>query len=265
MHNNPVLIDSHAHLELAPLVKDVPGVVERAKQAGVKAVVCVGIDLEDAKNAAAIAKDHQEVFLVVGFHPHNADSVTDSLLSEMEQMAKGPKVVGYGEIGLDYFRNHSSKDNQVSVFKEQLNLAKHLEKPVVIHLRDAYHEGLDTLERFAPFKAKGVIHCFSGTWDDAKRALDLGFYISIPGTVTYKKNDELRSIVAKIPADRLILETDCPFLAPEPLRGKTNEPALMVHTAQKVAEIRGMTFKELAGQTCENTLSLFGPYGLSIP
>ncbi len=265
MSNNWALIDSHAHLELAPLVKDVPGVVQRAKNAGVKAVICVGIDLEDAKNAAAIAVDYKEIFLIMGFHPHNADSVTDNLLGDMEEMAKGPKVVGYGEIGLDYFRNHSSKENQVAVFKDQLNLAKALGKPVVIHLRDAYDQGLDILEQFAPFNAKGVIHCFSGTWDDAGRALELGFYISIPGTVTYKKNDELRAIVAKIPDDRLILETDCPFLAPEPFRGKTNEPALIVHTAEKVAHIRGKSFEELANQTGENTLSLFGPHGLLVP
>ena len=153
----------------------------------------------------------------------------------MEVLARHPKVVGYGEIGLDFFRNLSPHDTQIGVFRDQLTLAKRLEKPVVIHLRDAYSRGLDMLEDAAPFPHGGVIHCFSGNEDDAKRALRLGFYISIPGTVTYKKNGKLRDIVKELPPDRILLETDCPFLSPEPLRGRDNEPANIVHTARKVA------------------------------
>jgi TatD DNase family protein len=252
-----VLVDSHAHLELEPLVRDPAAVVDRAEQAGIAYIVTVGIDLEDARLALEIADRFSHVFASVGFHPHNAKTATDGTLTAMEELAGHPKVRGYGEIGLDFFRNLSPQDLQRSVFADQLALAKRLKKPVIIHLRDAYREGLDMLEKAAPFPAGGVIHCFSGTKDDAKRALDLDFHVSIPGTVTYKKNDVLRDIVRTLPIDRLLLETDCPFLAPEPLRGKDNEPAYLVHTAQRVAEVRGEALQRLAEATTANARRLF--------
>jgi TatD DNase family protein len=254
----PSLIDSHAHLELEPLVKDPEAVVGRAVAAGVRAIVTVGIDIEDVKRALEIADRIDMVFAATGFHPHNAKDVGDSGLGMMEQFAQHPKVVAYGEIGLDFFRNLSPEQVQVGVFKDQLSLAKGLHKPVVIHLRNAYPQGLELLEQAAPFPAGGVIHCFSGDEHDAKRALDLGFYISIPGPVTYKKNDGLREIVRDLPSDKILLETDCPFLSPEPLRGKDNEPAYMVHTARKVAEVRGVPLEEIARTTTENAVRLFG-------
>jgi len=261
--NNPepsdkvLLIDSHAHLELEPLAHNPGAVVERAFAAGVSAIITVGIDLEDAKSALDIAEQFDQVFACVGFHPHNAKVVGDDALGKMEELARHPKVVGYGEVGLDFFRNRSPRDRQVAVFRDQLSLAKALGKPVVIHLRDAYSEGLAMLEKAAPFASGGIIHCFSGGLDDAKRALDLGFHISIPGTVTYKKNEILRSIVAQLPQDRLLLETDCPFLSPEPLRGKDNEPAFIVHTARKVAEVREVSLKEISRITTANAVRLF--------
>lgn len=254
----PLLVDSHAHLELEPLVAEAEAVVERASAAGVAYVVTVGIDLADAKSALALADRFERVFACVGFHPHNAKEADEEALLKIETVAHHPKVVGYGEIGLDFFRNHSPRDRQREVFARQLVLAQKLAKPVVIHLRDAYRQGLDMLEEASPFPAGGIIHCFSGTEADARRALDLGFHISIPGTVTYKKNDLLRSVVASLPEDRLLLETDCPFLAPEPLRGKDNEPAYIVHTARRVAEVRGVSFEEICRTTTMNAVRVFG-------
>lgn len=251
------LIDSHAHLELEPLVLDYEAVVRRATAAGVVAIVTVGIDLADARMALQIADRCRQVFACVGFHPHNARSASDESFADMESLASHPKVVGYGEIGLDFFRNLSPRDRQIAAFRTQLGIAKKLEKPVVIHLRDAYEEGLDMLEKEAPFSSGGVIHCFSGTWEHAKRALELGFLISIPGTVTYKKNEGLRAIVSRLPEDRILLETDCPFLAPEPFRGKDNEPALIVHTARRVAEVRGNAVEELCIATTANAVRAF--------
>lgn len=256
--HRPLLVDSHAHLELEPLVRDPEAVVARAVSEGVAAIITVGIDLDDVDAALKIADRIDRVYASVGFHPHNAKDVKDGSLAQMEQLAQHAKVVGYGEIGLDFFRNHSPQDTQVHVFRDQLSLAKKLGKPVVIHLRNAYREGLDMLERAAPFPKGGVIHCFSGDEDDAKRALDLGFFISIPGTVTYKKNTKLRDIVRDLPDDRILLETDCPFLAPEPLRGKHNEPAYMVHTARKVAEVRNVPVETIARITTANAARLFG-------
>jgi TatD DNase family protein len=253
-----VLVDSHAHLELEPLVKDPAGVVARASEAGVEAIITVGIDLEDVDRALTIADQFPEVHACVGFHPHNAKGVRENSLAMMEERARHPKVVGYGEIGLDFFRNWSPRDAQIRVFREQLALAKDLGKPVVIHLRNAYSEGLKMLREAGPFPAGGVIHCFSGTAQDARDAMDLGFHISVPGTVTYRKNHQLQEIVRDLPADRLLLETDSPFLSPEPLRGKDNEPAFIIHTAKKVAEIRGTTPAEIARTTTRNSARLFG-------
>ena len=251
-------MDSHAHLELEPLAQDADGVVHRAAKAGVAVIVTVGIDLEDARQALAIADRFPNVFACLGFHPHNAKDVDDEGLVAMEQLASHPKVRGYGEIGLDFFRNHSPHDRQRAVFAEQISLAKRLSLPVVIHLRDAYPEGLATLEKAAPFPAGGVIHCFSGNADDAARALELGFHLSIPGTVTYKKNHQLREIVRTVRSDRLLVETDCPFLAPEPLRGKDNEPSYMVHTVRKIAEVLDEPFERVAQTTTANAVKLFG-------
>jgi TatD DNase family protein len=253
----PVLVDSHAHLELEPLFDDASRIVERATTAGVSTIITVGIDLEDATRALEVADRFPNVFACIGFHPHNARAVGKNSLSEMEQLTRHPKVVGYGEIGLDFFRNRSPHPVQKAVFFDQLFLAKSLGRPVVIHLRNAYQEGLEMLEKAAPFPDGGVIHCFSGDEKDAERALRLGFYISIPGTVTYKKNDKLRNVLRTLPEDRIILETDCPFLSPEPLRGKTNEPANLVHTAQAVAEVRGVTYAAAAHLTTTNARRLF--------
>jgi len=254
---NVRLIDSHAHLELEPLVEQTQAVVARALAVGLIGIITVGIDLQDARAALGIAEQFDMVFAAIGFHPHNAKDVGDYDLAKMEELCENPKVVGYGEIGLDFFRNRSPHDRQVEVFEDQIELAKRKGKPIIVHLREAYEQGLAILEKHGPYLAGGVIHCFSGDGSDAQRALDLGFHISIPGTVTYKKNDKLRAIVATIPDHRILLETDCPFLAPEPLRGKDNEPAFIIHTARKVAEVRGVDLKALGLLSAGNAIRLF--------
>jgi len=251
------LIDSHAHLELEPLVQDSVGVLERATEAGIIAIVTVGTNIPDAEKALEIADRFDKVFVSIGVHPHNAKEVHEGTFTIMEELSKHPKVVAYGEIGLDFFRNRSPQSVQVSVFADQLELAKKLTKPVVIHLRNAYEQGMEMLEKAAPFDAGGVIHCFSGDQKDADRALEMGFYISSPGTVTYKKNDKLRTILSTVPENRILLETDAPFLTPEPLRGKGNEPAFIVHTARKVAEIRNVSIEEISRVTTANAIRLF--------
>lgn len=255
---NPPLVDTHAHLELEPLVRDPGGVVKRALRKGVRAIITVGIDLDDARAALDIAETFEMVHAAVGFHPHNAVLADDDALSRMESLLSHPKVKAYGEVGLDFYRDRSPRERQREAFGDQLVLAKRGGKPVIIHLRDAYREGLDLLERTAPFPEGGVVHCFSGGRDDLDRILSLGFHISIPGTITYKNNDSLRDLVRRIPQDRLLLETDCPFLSPEPLRGKTNEPAHIIHTAKRTAQVRGVSLDDLARTTTENASRLFG-------
>lgn len=252
------LIDSHAHLELQPLSENPAKYLERARAKGIAAVVSVGIDEEDAARNLAIAEAHEQVFACLGFHPHNASEVSDNGLARMEELALHPKVVGYGEIGLDFFRNLSPPDKQRIAFRAQIALAKRLGLPLIIHLRDAYPEGLSILESAAPYERGGVVHCFSGTSEDAERVMNLGFYISIPGTVTYKKNEALRKIVAEIPEDRILVETDCPYLSPEPFRGRDNEPAHVLYTAKKVGDILGMSLRRVADITTANTCALFG-------
>ncbi len=255
----PGLVDTHAHLGLDKLYGGAAGAVQRAEAAGVGTIVTIGIDLEQAGRALEIADRFPRVWAAVAFHPHNAKDANDRTLGEMERLAGHPRVVGYGEIGLDFHWDLSPRDVQRVVYRDQIETAKKLDKPVIIHLRDAYDEGLGMLEAAAPFPHGGVIHCFSGSEQDARRALDLGFCLSFPGTVTFKNNDWLRSIVASLPEDRILLETDCPFLAPVPLRGKTNEPAFVVHTARMVADIRWSgDLAKTAAVTTANASRLFG-------
>jgi TatD DNase family protein len=254
----PALVDTHAHLSMSPLYEQVGAVINRAADSGVTQIITVGIDGPDAARAVELTRRFENVFACVGFHPHNAAEVGDKDLAEMEKLAADPKVRGYGEVGLDFFRDWSPRDRQIAIFKEQIALAQRLGKPIVIHLRSAYTMGLDMLESAAPFAHAGVIHCFSGVREDAERAFALGFFISIPGPITYKKNELLRDIVRDAPEDRLLLETDCPFLSPEPLRGKDNEPANVRYTAQKVAEVRGVSFEDIARITTANARRVFG-------
>lgn len=252
------LVDSHAHLGLDRLYGDIDNMLQRAADAGVSGIVTIGIDLVQARRAVDIADRFANVRAAVGFHPHNASQADDESLAEMEGLARHPRVAGYGEIGLDFHYDYSPRDVQRDVYGRQIELGKALDLPLIIHLREAYDEGLRLLEEAAPFPAGGVIHCFSGTGDDARRALAIGFCLSFPGTLTFKNADWLRAIAASLPEDRILLETDCPFLAPVPLRGRTNEPSFIVHTARTLADLRWAgDLERTAAVTTANAARLF--------
>ncbi len=252
-----MLIDSHAHLDMDNFKDDLESVIERAVEGGVDKIITIGTDLASSKKALEIAKRYDFIYSTVGFHPHDADSATDEDIEELRSMADDPKVVGWGEIGLDFFYNKSVKDRQIEILKKQLETAYDINLPVVIHNREGDKELLDVLQSCRSTGHKGVIHCFSSDLKTAEIFIDMGFYISIPGIVTFKKADTLKEVAAGIPIERLLVETDCPFLAPVPKRGKRNEPFYVTYTAKTVAELRDMDFEELARITTANCKTLF--------
>jgi len=251
-----MLIDSHAHLEMKEFDADRKEVIERAKLAGVDCIVTVGTNLPLSRKALSIARQYDNIFATVGIHPHDVARAGEKTFDELKALAQDPKIVAYGEIGLDYFRNLSPREKQVEMFARQLELAYELKLPVIIHDRDAHEQ---TLRMVKESKIRnGVFHCFSGDWPMAKQCLDLGFYISIPGVVTFDKSQKLHEVVSQAPLEWLLLETDCPYLTPVPHRGKRNEPAFIVHTAQKVAQLKGLDLDEVAQAASQNTRRLFG-------
>jgi len=259
------LVDTHAHLDFSKFDTDRPAVVERARAAGVATIVNVGTDLVSSRRAVDLANEYEAVYAAVGVHPHGAKKLDGETLGELRELAQRPKVVAIGEIGLDYYRNLSPPEAQRRAFQAQLAWAAKLGKPVIIHDRDAHDEILEALTKWAagldnPGLAGrlGVLHTFSGDLEMAERAIDLGFYISISGPVTYQNARQLPEIVRALPLDRLLVETDCPFLAPEPYRGKRNEPAYTRLVAECIAELKGVSFDHLARATTANARRLFG-------
>ncbi|ACX53191.1 hydrolase, TatD family [Ammonifex degensii KC4] len=251
------LIDTHCHLNDPRLEADLPEVLARARQAGVKVMIVVGYDLASSAKAVALAEREKDLYATVGVHPHDAAKVPPDYLERLRSWAKTGKVVAVGEIGLDFYRNLSPPARQREVFLAQLHLARELSLPVVIHCRDAYDE-LYSLLKGEKSELEGVLHCFSGTWREAERFLALGFYLSFAGTITFPRSDSLAEVVARMELERLLLETDAPYLAPVPHRGKRNEPAYLVHIARKVAEIRGMRVEEVAAASAASARRLFG-------
>jgi TatD DNase family protein len=252
-----MLIDSHAHLDMDDYKNDLDKVLKRAREGGLTHIITVGIDLNSSIKALDLAKTYDFIYSTIGFHPHNADDATEDQLDQLKLLSKELKVVAWGEIGLDFYRGLSSRERQVEIFKNQLDLALEADLPVIIHNRDADREVMDILRDWKDRDHKGVIHCFSGDYDLARDFLDLGYYISIPGVVTFKNASRLREVAAGIPVDLMLIETDCPYLAPVPKRGKRNEPLYVSYTAKKIAQIRGMDFEELALRTSENAKRLF--------
>lgn len=252
------LIDSHAHLDLRDYKDDRADVIARALEAGVSHIIAIGLGVDGTKSAIALAEENEFISATAGFHPHDAKSLDREKLVEILELAQSDRVVGFGEIGLDFYRDLSPRPVQMQAFGDLINIGLDLKLPLIIHDRDAHHEVFTRINNVRSRLSGGVIHCFSGDYDLAKRYIDLGFYISIPGTITYKKADGLREVVAKIPLDSIILETDCPFLAPVPKRGRRNEPALIVHTAKEVARVKNITAEETAKATTANTRRLFG-------
>jgi len=253
------LFDSHSHLNDRRLRRDVDGVVLRAAEEGVSRIMCVGFDLPSSRLAVEIAGLHSGVWVAVGVHPHDAKTLNDGVLSELARLAREPKVVAIGEIGLDFYRDLSPRPVQEAAFRAQIELAKELEVPVIVHDRNAGPQVLRVIEDQGPPAAGGVLHCFSGSLDLARQAMELGFYIGVAGPVTFQKSDALRAVVRAVPIERLLVETDAPYLTPEPFRGrKDNEPAFVRLVAEKVAEIKGIGLAEVARVTTANALRLFG-------
>lgn len=250
-----MLIDSHAHLEMEQFDNDRQEVIERACLAGVEYIITVGTNPAFGEKAISIAKQYKNIFVSLGIHPHEAATADDKSLAQMAEFARQPEVVAYGEIGLDFFRNLSPREKQIEVFSRQLEIARDLSLPVVIHDRDA-HEQVLQLVRSSGVQ-RGVFHCFSGDYALAQKCLDLGFYLSIPGTVTFDKAVKISDVVKKVPLEFLLLETDCPFLAPVPYRGRRNEPSFIIHTAKKVAQIKSLRWEDVADTTTRNALNLF--------
>jgi TatD DNase family protein len=250
-----MLIDSHAHLEMREFDSDRNDVIERAELAGVDCIVTVGTNPGLSCKALSIAHQYENIYATVGVHPHDVAKASDKSFDELKKLAEDPKVVAYGEIGLDYFRNISPREKQIEMFAKQLELAKGLNLPVIIHDRDAHEETLRLVK--ASGVRSGVFHCFSGDWVMAKQCIDLGFYISVPGVVTFDKSKVLQEVVRQAPLDAILLETDCPYLTPVPHRGKRNEPSFIIHTAKKVAEIKELPWEDIAQTAARNTRKLF--------
>ena len=252
-----MLIDSHAHLEMPEFKKDLEAVIQRAKGSGVEYIFTVGTEKKDWKRAVEIADSHPSIYAILGVHPHNAKEIDDQTYPTLRGLCRNGKVRAYGEIGLDFFRNLSPRDIQLKRFREQIGLAKELDLPIVIHDREAHRETLEILKSEKAEESGGIIHCFSGDYEMAKACLDMGFYISIPGSITFKKAEGSRKIVERIPLESLLVETDAPFLTPEPFRGKRNEPSYVRYTAQKVAEIKKVSLEKVAEITTENALRVY--------
>ena len=253
-----MLIDSHCHLDFPELTTDEVGVLARARNAGVAGMLTIGTRLDQFERVRAIAERHDNVWCSVGVHPHEAKEEGQSAPDRLIAAAEHPKVVGIGETGLDFYYEHSPRAEQEESFRTHIAASRQTGLPLIVHTRNADAETGDILEDECGKGAfPGVIHCFSSGPDVARRALTLGFYISISGIVTFKAAEELRTIVRDLPLDRLLVETDAPYLAPIPKRGKTNEPAFVAHTAAKVAELKGVSIAELEAVTTDNFFRLF--------
>ena len=251
------MIDSHAHLTLPQFDNDRDMVIQRALDVGLTHIITVGIDMEDCKKALNLAQQQEIISVSVGIHPHDAKSVGNGTYGELKDLAMQERVVAIGEIGLDFYRNLSPQKTQVRCFREQLQLARDVSLPVIIHDREAHREIVDMLQQEKAEEIGGVIHCFSGDWTMAKTCMDMGFYISIPGTVTFKASGVYQDLVRDIPLDRLLIETDCPFLTPHPYRGKRNEPAHVRFVAEAIARIKGKDIAEIGELTTRNAQKLF--------
>ena len=263
--SKPMMIDSHAHLDYAELSDDLEGVLARAAEAGVSHIITIGVKLTTADRPKALAEAHDNIWCSVGIHPHEAGSEPDAAnIDAILASADHPKCVAIGEAGLDYFYDYASPKQQEDSFRAQIAVARCLDLPIIVHARDADSDVAAILENEMEKGAfRGVLHCFSSGAELAERAIDIGFYISFSGILTFNKAEELRLIATNIPEDRILVETDSPYLAPVPYRGRPNEPAYTAHTLEKLATVRGKRPVEMAHITRKNTLRLFNRMELS--
>lgn len=249
-----MFIDTHVHFDE---FNDLEEILSRARGVGVLNFISVGYDVQSSRYSYFLSLQHDDIYAVLGIHPHSANEVTDEFLDWIRNIKDNIKVLGIGEIGLDYYRNLSPKEVQLEAFKRQLLLAQDLDLPVSLHIRDGYRDAFDILKRY---RVKGVFHCYSGGLHYLEEALSLGFFIGFDGPVTFHNAKELIEVVRRCPLDRILLETDAPYLAPEPYRGRRNEPAYLVYIAEKIAKIKGVDLEELSKVTLENTKLCFPRY-----
>lgn len=253
-----MIVDSHCHLNMKEFKDDLDDVIIRARENGVTHMQTICTKLEDLPDILAIAEKYPNVFASVGVHPHDGDDTENLEAETLIELSQHPKIIGLGETGLDYYYEHSNRTNQQNAFITHINAAQETGLPVIIHTRDADLDTIDIIQ--AEMKNKSfpaLIHCFSSTEELAFKCLDLGMYISISGIITFKNADSIRETVSKIPIDRLLVETDAPYLAPIPMRGKRNEPSFTRYVAEKIAEIKGMIPDEIFKQTTSNFFQLF--------
>ncbi len=251
------MIDSHCHLDMDAYQQDLPIVINDAQRQGIGHIITIGINYSSSQQAVAIAEKHPNISATIGVHPHDATEVNNRTLEKMAALADSTHVVAYGEIGLDYVKHYSPREIQLTSFQTQLHIAKELQLPLVIHDREAHEDTLQLLREVGPFPSGGVMHCFSGDTELARQVIDLGFMISIPGVVTFKNATTLQHVVRSIDLRHMLLETDGPFLAPVPYRGKRNTPSMLLHTAQTVATLKDLQLDDVASVTTANTKKLF--------
>ena len=254
-----MLIDTHTHLDDARYNDDRDSMIARAREAGVEAFLTIGCDLATSEAAVALADQYPFVYASVGVHPHEVKHIQDDWHDEFRRLAKNKKIVAYGEIGLDYHYNHSSPKEQRERFREQIQLARELKLPIIIHTREAQEDTIAILKEEKASDLGGVFHCFSGDAWLAKDALDLGFYLSFSGILTFQNATMLREIAKNTPLDRVLIETDCPYLTPVPYRGKRNEPAHVSRVTEVIAGLKGVSTEDVASATAENFVRIFAP------
>jgi TatD DNase family protein len=263
-------IDSHAHLDGPRFDPDRAEVISRAQGAGVSTILAIGIGEGPGTLDCAVklAAQYHFIYATTGIHPHEAAKATDADFSQLEGLARAPKVIACGEIGLDYYYDHSPRDIQKNVFIRQMEIARAAKLPIIIHCRasdknedssnNAWNDCLSMIEQhWKPSGLGGILHCFTSTWPHAKRALDMGFLISFAGNITFPKAQQIRDSAKEVPLDGILIETDCPFLAPVPHRGKRNEPAYVIEVARQLAELKGLTPEEIGARTSQNFRSFF--------
>src|SRR5881397_4025219 len=253
-----MLIDSHCHIDDARFDADREAMIQRARDAGIEHFVTIGFDLKTSRAAVALAQKYPFISATVGVHPHEVKHIQDNWNDELRALAKSERVVAYGEIGLDYHYDHSPRDVQRARFREQVQLARELYLPIIIHTREAQEDTIAILQEEKAGALGGVFHCFSGDAWLAKDALDLGFYLSFSGVITFQNATMLRDIAKTVPLDRILVETDSPYLTPVPHRGKRNEPSYVRHVAEKLADLHGLSAQDVEDATTQNTKRLFG-------
>ncbi|MFY4777216.1 TatD family hydrolase [Metabacillus sp. RGM 3146] len=253
-----MLFDTHAHLNAVQYEDDLIEVINRAKEEGVEKIVVVGFDRETIMRAMELIEQYEFIYAAIGWHPVDAIDMTDEDLNWIRELSSHPKVVAIGEMGLDYHWDKSPKDVQKEVFKKQIALAKEVKLPIIIHNRDATADVLEILQSEGAEEVGGIMHCFTGSIEIAMQCIDMNFYISLGGPVTFKNAKKPKEVAAEVPMERLLIETDCPYLTPHPFRGKRNEPGYVRYVAEEIAKLRGITVEEVGRQTTENAKKFFG-------